>query len=57
MHLPSNNLDPGLRIAGVTDKGMIETFRNDGCGDVSHIFSPSPGGRELEGGGFSKKIF
>jgi len=29
MHLPSNNLDPGLRIAGVTDKGMIDTFRNN----------------------------
>ena len=24
-----NNLDPGLKIAGVTDLGMIETFRGD----------------------------
>jgi len=24
-----NNLDPGLKIAGVTDLGMIELFRSD----------------------------
>jgi len=46
MLLPSSNLDPGLKIAGVTDEGMIEPFRNDGCGGVFPSFSPAPGGRE-----------
>jgi hypothetical protein len=33
-----NNLDPGLKIAGVTDLGMIETFKGNTSFVMPEIF-------------------